>query len=324
MTVDRNVGIDAFRIIAFLAVVMLHALPNVTTEVDAYNALNLCSRFAVPFFFIVSGYFIQKSNAATLPAVKKLFLRIFPVFIIWLLIYWIAFAQYQEPIYPKLIAYTLISGFPTFHLWFLPALGISGVMLIFMRRLPSLYLILIGMLFYSVTLIFGSYKDFFAFEMPQLGGQYLKARFGPFMGLLFMVVGFVIARHDIEIKKIWVLLFLIVGGGILEIMESYFLHLNGIDVVPMDHFLGTILLGAGVFLYAKQLKASPVITILARFGYLSLGSYCIHLLFLHFLKERIGNDTAQNFFLLFAFVSALSIFVSWIGTKIPFVRKIFI
>ena len=324
MAIERNIGIDAFRMLAFVAVVLIHTFPKTTTEIDSYTVLNLLSRFAVPFFFIASGYFIQKSNAHILIAIKKLFIRVFPVFIIWTIIYWFALEQYKEPVYPKLILYTLISGFPAYHLWFFPALGISGLILICLQKLPSLYLLLIGFVFYAVTLICGTYKDFTGFSTPQFAGHDLKVNYGPFMGLLFMVIGYVIARHNIKAQKIWTVWALIVAGAVLQIIELSFLYEKGIYTAPKDHFVGTILLGTGVFLLAQQFSPSAPVKFIARFGYLSLGAYCIHVLILHYLEKSIDNDSSQNILIIFFAVSVLSILASFVGGKIPFLKKIFV
>ena len=62
-THERLVSLDACRVVAIFAVIVLHTMPFYGTRLlggfDGYiaAALNQGARFAVPFFFLASGFF---------------------------------------------------------------------------------------------------------------------------------------------------------------------------------------------------------------------------------------------------------------------------
>ncbi len=64
---SRIPSIESFRVLAIFAVVVIHVCPfyamgekDARYKILAYMILSLC-RFAVPFFFLVGGYFLGKS-----------------------------------------------------------------------------------------------------------------------------------------------------------------------------------------------------------------------------------------------------------------------
>lgn len=70
-------GIDVFKIISAIMVVLLHTVE--TTNYYAVEIKEVFTRFAVPFFFIASGFFFIKvlKNLHKNPSVFKNMLRIF-------------------------------------------------------------------------------------------------------------------------------------------------------------------------------------------------------------------------------------------------------
>ena len=55
---------DAFRLLASLGIIILHVeYPNVPGDIAA--GLRLMNRWAIPFFFIVSGYYLAGKNSTT-------------------------------------------------------------------------------------------------------------------------------------------------------------------------------------------------------------------------------------------------------------------
>ena len=56
MSKKNIVGIDLFKLIAAILIVILHCIGNFFGEIGNAFKINICS-IAVPFFFITSGYF---------------------------------------------------------------------------------------------------------------------------------------------------------------------------------------------------------------------------------------------------------------------------
>lgn len=84
---ERMVGIDLGRFIACLAVIFIHQQSiHYGPYHNTREVLNLASRWAVPFFFIISGYFMPTGTGWVNVALKY-FLRLLPIFIFWTTVY---------------------------------------------------------------------------------------------------------------------------------------------------------------------------------------------------------------------------------------------
>jgi len=92
----RNATIDLFRVIAIFGVIVVHTDP-VTRKVFTSAPEHLASltitgagRLAVPFFFVVSGYFFGgkiREGAPPLPLFARYAKRLLRIWVLWSLIY---------------------------------------------------------------------------------------------------------------------------------------------------------------------------------------------------------------------------------------------
>lgn len=98
--VNRIKSVDSIRLIAIIAVIAIHTTPFRCSgcDSDLYYRLSIfidqTARFAVPFFFVVSGYFwVVKINAGAdiFKTTTKMLSRIITVFLAWSVIYLIPF-----------------------------------------------------------------------------------------------------------------------------------------------------------------------------------------------------------------------------------------
>jgi len=148
---SRLVIIDALRILATLAIVFIHAKPYTDSVYDntAYSVVRdviiQFSRFAVPFFLIVSGCFLRRRLDTPEYALEKTgpyIRRIIWFYLIWSALYlcfpphWFTLLLEGDikPFYWHLYnSFKLLTGTPvvflfkstSVHLWFLPALAIA-------------------------------------------------------------------------------------------------------------------------------------------------------------------------------------------------------
>lgn len=128
----RIIGIDVFRFFAIVGVVFIHASDKTTLG----NAFDLSSRFSVPFFFIVAGYFAglrpDLSFSRTLRSVAK---RIILPYLVWLSLY-VVYSGYDlwQLTSIRNLASLLIYAGPGWHLWFLPSLAFGTLMLSIVGR----------------------------------------------------------------------------------------------------------------------------------------------------------------------------------------------
>ena len=97
-------GLDIGKIIAAILIVLLHA-----TECSDYLASEIkftLTRFAVPFFFITSGYFLakgleNKEEKVKFEYIKKYILKLVKLYVIWALIIYLPFTIYSYSNLPQ-------------------------------------------------------------------------------------------------------------------------------------------------------------------------------------------------------------------------------
>lgn len=90
MSNTRNNSIDIFRLVCAILVVAIHTEPfyDVSENVGMVMTMVL-PRIAVPFFFVVAGFFyVKKLNTGKSPFIPYL-LRTIMVYFIWSIPYWV-------------------------------------------------------------------------------------------------------------------------------------------------------------------------------------------------------------------------------------------
>jgi surface polysaccharide O-acyltransferase-like enzyme len=183
---DRVVGIELGRILACLAVIFIHQQSsNYGVHHTLREALDVVSRWAVPYFFIIAGYFMPWGKGWVEVAIKYI-VRLVPIFLFWVT----AYAVYVGKPYWFLSDFwsiwkTLVTGGAGFHLWFLPSLGVCVILTAIILNYASVrILLLVAIALYVFGLMHASY------EAVRVGLAYdridrsFNPRNGPFMGLL--------------------------------------------------------------------------------------------------------------------------------------------
>ena len=299
---DRIRSVDTFRVLAIFAVIALHtaryAGPDaVGARLDAATLLNQVERFAVPLFFIVSGYFWAGKCVAPrehLARALQVARRVLLIYLAWALAYLavaalgVLWTTGPGALLPRLIharqagrlglAHVFLEG-GTIHLWFLPALACallaSGILLALgLRRL----LALLAVVLFAIGLAGGAYATTpFGFHAR------FNLRDGPFFSLLFFVTGAALARRRLPSTP-WPGLALALAGLALQVLEVRWLHARwGADLVQ-DYVAATWLYGLGVGMVALS-DARPLrVPALASLGPLVLGIYASHYLFVDLLR----------------------------------------
>lgn len=325
---SRIIGIDAFRTIAFFFVVLLHCLPaDISGEAGAYGVINHLCRFAVPYFFIVSGYFLAQRGDEIWSTLWRLISRLLPAFLAWVLLYdlyWYLTGQWNEPVYFGLIGHTLLTGHKAFHLWFLPSLGISVGLLVVMRKLPTVFIIAFGFMLYLFALAFGPYKELLHLpDFPYFNGFAFKSRYGPFMGFLFVAIGFAIAKHNIRLSYFQAIL-LALTGFFIAYAEGSGLSTLGYDDFPLDTFIGTLLMGSGVFFLALHFDGGKIGQSLSELGVIVLGAYCVHVFFREVFSSVLDRSIPVEMIMLVIVVTLCSLSLSTFAvTKAPMLKRFF-
>lgn len=299
----RISSIDFIRTLAIFSVILIHTSPFKTynTELTNYLAvlINQGARFAVPFFFIVSGYFLGKKICAIVDpnvffyAFAK---RILLIFVAWSLIYLLvpnnieAFSSYgvkafiQVPYWRWLTIIneplrTIFQG-TKIHLWFLISLLCALLVSLVALKLSQKMLIAIALLLYLFGLMAGAYA-----KTPLGMPIDFNTRNGPFFSTIFFVVGLLLAKYP-SFFSLKSAVLLVIGGFLLHMLEVYFLwRLYEINPMSQDYVFGTLPFGVGMAAIALSRSKLGEKTFIARYGVYTLGIYVVHYIYVDLLSS---------------------------------------
>jgi surface polysaccharide O-acyltransferase-like enzyme len=324
----RIESVDAWRLAAVAAVIAIHTQPFWSPSssgrdvLDSGILINQLSRFAVPFFYTISGYFwgTKIVTASSPTAVSRLMARkISLIFLYWSVIYllpynlttvsilgyagpfktsyWHAAALLKRPLD------VLFQG-TSQHLWFLPsllmALGISNFFVT--KKLPKT-LVLIALSLYLLGLLGKAYA-----QSPIGIHTTFNTRNGPFFSTIFFASGYFLSKFTPS--RAWFLygIATLSLGILIHFSELVFISRMYGTSIKQDYVIGTYFMGLGSAIASLSGIISVKRTRLQGIAHLSLGIYAVHLIFVELL-EPIFKQSNSKFsgMIFFGCVLALSI-----------------
>lgn len=295
----RISSIECGRTLAIMAVMLIHISPfanpfdptawSETHFVYLAGFFNQIARFAVPFFFLCSGYFLWPKLQKQAPfAVAIAYCKpLWWLWLVWSLVYILVpfspqavmeqgYLAAMQPQWQMLLADPLNQWWTggMVHLWFLPALIMAVWALAFCLRYMSLSQALwMGGALYLLGLIGGSYgKALFGSEW------HLLTRNGPFFSVLLVAIGAWMRQENVHFRS-QTALRLMLAGMLLYAIEA--ISLFAFWHIPFgrhDFLLGSIPWAVGLF---GWLLANPQLgkdSWLERLAPHVLGLYCLHML----------------------------------------------
>jgi surface polysaccharide O-acyltransferase-like enzyme len=293
----RDNSIDSIRFFGFLAVALLHTVSHETKVADVPAVLDHATRWAVPIYFMISGYLFESSSRPTFEKWWRMLQRLLSLFVFWELVYIaadFAIGDTERNYAPfAFLKFTLISGGVAWHLWFLPSLGACVTLFALIRRLPQVYILSISIVLFVVALLLNPYAEVTGVSAILRGLGFetgtLPSRNGPFFGTIFVAVGAFVASRDIP-KHTLVFGLLAVAGFALQLFEAFSLARTGMDFAPFDFLLGTLPMGVFAFLALRHHNYGDVTAYLGR---LALGMYCSHVLIfmlIRYFSPALADD----------------------------------
>jgi len=313
-----DLGIELGRVGALFAVITLHS-----TSLGLFAAwpilgylADTASRFAVPMFFLISGWFWKDSQLQDPCAASwRLAQRVGVPYAFWVVVYTaleVTAAVYPPSTVTGLKYYILlpISGGAGFHLWFLPALLIGTVVSWFALHSigKSLTLAAAGAL-YVLGVVAWFY---FAVFRPEVNP--ILYRNGLLFAPLFLVAGHLLRDHMLSWKLSMVLVLL---GMSLHGVEG---SIAGDFPAGHDLSFGTIPFAIGMFSLFVQSRGRP--HSVALLGKYTFGRYLLHLLFLKVVSHQFEPQTLGTIGLCIVATFVLSLAVSGLLNTMPFVRRV--
>lgn len=298
----RQPGIELFRIVSILGVVIIHVGPGKTISGDAISQV---LRFSVPFFFIIAGYlFYCKIDAPKHALFKNLIKyewRLFYLYLIWYVVYslWTLLAPGWSNNMPGggfwdkfLKEFLLLSeqfkthklyfigaGGSGGHLWFLPSLGLAILLLGISVKYGYLWEgFVFSLILFTIGLLVGPYKH------TVIGLPFgFNPRNGPFFSCVFVMMGALFGKYRIRVS-LKIALFITFLGLFLSVLEVIVLNqLYGIDPTIPDYLFATTIYAGGVALTALSSNHLGRVFHLFTLGKFTLGIYLSHVLIMHIL-----------------------------------------
>lgn len=214
----RYNAIDLARILAAFLVICVHTDPLIHySDTGNYFLVSVLARLAVPFFFVVSGFFFGKkiklgqSAENDLPILIPIIKRLIALYIAWTMIYlpiqiyvWV---KSDEPwsYWLTYVQNALFEG-SYYTLWYLSGLifAMAFSYLLFKLFNPGKVL-LITFALYLVGTLFQSYFELFQSEelFSCYYSMFLTTRNGLFFGSFFVCLGIYIAHSKRNLLQKW-------------------------------------------------------------------------------------------------------------------------
>ncbi len=297
-TADRLSGLDTMRVIAACAVIAIHYPPvDVIPLPCGLPPLGVLiaagCRFAVPFFFISSGFFLgrrHRDSRLGLGYVARRAGLLFLIYATWTFAYcliperWDLLLRSYSPweiVYLSLgdawsharrdPFWAALKG-PTPHLWFLPALSCGTLFVWWLARCRrQRLLIAIGVVLYLVVLLLWPYR-----RLLGLAGPAPAERIRPLVAPLLVGIGFCLGSRAGWVPRRTTSCLLLFAGAMLNLVELTILY--GWDESESDYAVFTPLYGLGAFLFAWAFRDFGASTHLPVVGRYTLGVYALHVL----------------------------------------------
>ncbi len=321
----RYATLDIFRVIAAFLIIAIHTAPFLSiNETADFIFVHIIARAAVPFFFMVTGYFLylsmEKGNKFSL---KRTLNKLIGIYIFGIFLYLplnLYGSYFNQTNLPFQIVKDLIFDGTFYHLWYLPA-TIIGILLLklLLRKFPMPYVFIITLALYIIGLGGDSYYGIvtqisavnkiydFLFKIMDY------TRNGLFFAPVYLFLGAWIAYSKHKIKAQFAVIGLIISNALL-LTEGLLLHNFNVQrhdsmyimLLPCMYFLFSILLQCN----GNSMKELRI---------LSMVIYLIHpwiIVIIRLFAKIVHLEylLIYNNFLHFLSVSILSLFIGLVVT----------
>lgn len=275
--------VDFFRFVAAFFILLVHTkYGDLSAEHVSY--LRLSARWAVPFFFICSGFFlgkkIQKNKGVPLFTIENNLKKLISILIVASIVY--------MPINIILnYFYFDISNILTgtfIHLWFVGSLIFGYVFFWYMHKINKANFVpIIAILIIFGALFFDSYDNLIKISL-----NYELPRF--LLCIPLMQLGIFFSKNEKLIRKINVglLVLTIFLGFTIQYFEAYIFKINfGYSLFNHELLIGTIIVAISVFLIAIKIRIKD--NSISRLGLkYSLWIYLYHP-FIYVLIDKVNQ-----------------------------------
>lgn len=309
---NRNLVLDLLKFFMAFMVVGIHS--DLLHDHSTFFSTLLTSylfRIAVPVFFMINGYFAASALSA-LSRFGMWFCRVFVLYVVWMAIYLPAYSPFLKTL--PLTVQILVLGH--FHLWYLIATALAGLMVYGLKRVDEKITWGLMLLTYGVGLFLqyaGSYHLYAGTDFDRQIQPFYIYRNVLTVGFSFFALGAVMARHE-AVKRLpvwvgWAFLgcgFLLMGG---EFAVNRYNHIRkGFDLLfclPVA--------ASGLFIVAMQSKLT---TKTAYFHQASAVIYLAHPYVLKWLYDGGMKDSVVRWAVAITLCAGATPAVVWLNDRI--------
>lgn len=317
---DRQSNMDALRVIAAVAVVFIHAASGALAV--PFAAFNAVTRFGVPVFFMISGYFMPGKDYTAKDILKKT-AKLFLIMLLWSCVY---------------SAVDIISGVSSWggvhaliktvlegpvHFWYFYAAMIlylfTPLLAPFCKNAEKgIYEYILALFFIFGCIVYMLSASGISPTLDILLG---KAKFSAQTGfLLCFCLGYYFRRFGVRGKILTVVYIL----GALGAVSTFFAAQGTIRELAISFFSPAVMLTA-VAVFAAFTQSGREFKLSHLAGY-TRGVFIIHVLVLRyvnaFLSPLLGAKGFAYVALTGTVTTALSFLITFILKKIPLVKKV--
>lgn len=284
---SRYLLLDLAKLMASFVIVAFHC--GFLYDYNTFSYYIFCNgfvRIVVPFFLCISGFFIYTFFINN--TFKHWVKRITILYLTWMLLYgffWVK-ASLKSII-------TLLFGFN--HLWYLAALLFGGILLYYIKNLSSKKIFIIAIALSIIGFTIQSLSFFNTISNPYFLAKIIH--FTPtyrnflFIGLPYLIIGFLIHRHQLhlKLKKNQIILFLVFGFTLL-LLESLYGYYNYINRSLSIISLACLLLVPIIFIATLRFKLY-LNTNSKLLSLYSIAVYLVHPIVIYFITQFTILDT---------------------------------
>lgn len=289
---ERLKYLDYFKVLLALMVVGLHAeVFGGRESLLGYLLVNGVFRIAVPVYFLINGYFLQKSFSVE-AGLGAWFYRVFWLYVVWALVY-LPFYFPSDYSFREVGLFFVNVFVGYWHLWYLVATLLGGVFLYRARNVGVLLSSLMAIAFFLVGWSIQVSRAYGFVSDPLLAkvvSQSWVSRNFLFVGFPFLTIGALIFRCQDVVNKIPLrnIVFFSFLGLALLLCESFVNYqAQGLYKANFDVMLSLLLVCPAVFLVFLRLSGSGG---WADAGKFSSALYLVHPAVLLMLSGLLGRD----------------------------------
>ena len=294
----RNYSVDYFKYFCALLIIVIHEHPFIDIS-ESFNSVftGTVTRIAVPFFFVVSGYFYSKKLYAGKKPFKAYILKLFCAYTFWSIIYAIRLiiienrkGSLNTEFFRGLLIKYFLYGISE-HLWYCISLFVAICLITVIHKIKlSSISIYISCFVYALMCLGITYKTTLGNNIPYLCSLFalkifFKIIFRLFMfGVCFVFLGDFIAKYEERLKNTKSANIFLMLSLILYAVEKYFNVLRGdnlllnVSLFPLVFFIFILLLqhpGTDKSPFSKYSRNAATFTYYSHALFISTFSYFI-------------------------------------------------